>query len=330
MQCRTRLIVKVLVLALACCFARGNVNTDLDDLLNVLAQRQHLNPRPRLLPFLVNPFLPLLLCDHHFGTEKEPDPDIVINPLTKDNIDAVRPCASVCVNAKAFEAFVTDVLPLIRTRIILFTSRFHLPQVERSPMTDAVKTHPAISHWFAQNPVYPGDERYTAFPYGIRPENLDQYGSIFLAHHTSRQGTRKNKTIEHLPFAMTHRSRKPFLTDHVRNSTVLKPAQFYERIAQSRFLISPRGDRPDTYRHWEAIGLGAIPIANINRTLYGSLFGDDMVYMEDAHQIIRLMDERAGDTLERQYHEPSAHRLSSLFWARRAGEARDSCFDGAD
>jgi hypothetical protein len=146
MQCRARLIVKVLVLALACCYARGNVNTDLDDLLSVLAQRQHLNPRPRLLPFLVNPFSPLLLCDHHFGTEREPDPDIVINPLTKDNIDAVRPCANVCVNAKAFEAFVTDVLPLIRTRIILFTSRFHLPQVERSPMTDAAKAHPAISH----------------------------------------------------------------------------------------------------------------------------------------------------------------------------------------
>ena len=87
------------VWSLACCYARGNANTDLDDLLSLLAQ--HLNPRPRLLPFLVNPFSPLLLCDHHFGTECEPDPDIVLNPLTKDNIDAVRPCATVCVNAKA-------------------------------------------------------------------------------------------------------------------------------------------------------------------------------------------------------------------------------------
>lgn len=52
------------------------VNTDLEDLLRVLTQRQRLNPRPRLLPFIVNPFSPLLLCDYHYGTEHEPDPDI--------------------------------------------------------------------------------------------------------------------------------------------------------------------------------------------------------------------------------------------------------------
>ena len=33
--------------------------------------------------------------------------------------------------------------------------------------------------------------------------------------------------------------------------------EFYEKVAVSRFLISPHGDRPDCYRHWEAIGLAA-------------------------------------------------------------------------
>jgi len=364
MQCRARLLAVVAMLALACCYAHGAanmrdgrhrragrrlspphlhrnqpdvesgtgpkppsapVNTDLEDLLRVLTQRQRLNPRPRLLPFIVNPFSPLLLCDHHYGTKHEPDPDIVINPLDKDITDTIKPCASICVNAKAFETFVTDVLPRIRTKVILFTSRFHIPQVRRSPLTDAVKAHPAISHWFAQNPVYPGDERYTAYPYGIRADLLEEYGPTFLAHHTSQQAEVKTKTIEHLPFIMTHPSRKPFLTDHVRNAPALKPVQFYERIAQARFLVSPRGDRPDTYRHWEAIGLGTLPIANINRTLYGSLFGDDMVYMEDADKIISLLDEHARDMLERQYHVPAAHRLSSLFWARQVGAARDAC-----
>lgn len=304
-------------------------DTILADLLHVMAQRLHLNPRPRLLPFIINPFSPLLLCDLHYGAEKEPDPDIVINPLHENGTDAIRPCATVCVNAKSFKVFATDVLPRIRTSIILMTSRYHLPQVERSQLTDTVKAHPAISHWFAQNPVYPGDDRYTAFPYGIKPNVLEEYGAIFLAYHTYQQAATKNKTIEHLPFAITHPSRKPFVTGHVRNASALKPVQFYERIVQARFLISPRGDRPDTYRHWEAIGLGALPIANINRALYGSLFGEDMVYMEDADKIVGLLDEREHVALEQQYHAPSAHRLSSLFWARQVGEARDACLKKA-
>ena len=136
----------------------------------------------------------------------------------------------------------------------------------------------------------------------------------------------KNKTIEHLPFAMTHPSRMPLLTEHVRNASYMKPTQYYERIARARFLVSPRGDRQDTYRHWEAIGLGARPIANINRTLYGSMFGGDMVYMEDAGKIVSLLDDgEAQAALEKTYHVPSAHRLSSLFWARRVGEARAAC-----
>lgn len=305
-------------------------NTDLEDLMAVLTQRQHLKPRPRLLPFLVNPFSPLLLCDHHYGTERSPDPDIVINPLDKSRAHMIKPCEAVCVNAKSFEAFATDVLSLITTSIILLTSRYHLPQVERSPLTDAVKAHPAISHWFAQNPVYPGDERYTAFPYGVRASFLEQYAPVFLAHHRDTRAAmaaaKKNKTIEHLPFAMTHPSRMPLLTEHVRNVSYMKPTQYYERIARARFLVSPRGDRQDTYRHWEAIGLGARPIANINRTLYGSLFGGDMVYMEDAGKIVSLLDDgEAQAALEKTYHVPSAHRLSSLFWARRVGEARAAC-----
>ena len=174
---------------------------------------------------------------------------------------------------------------------------------------------------------------YTAFPYGIRTILLEHYGPIFLAYHAARaQGSNstaavKNKTIEHLPFKITHPSREAFLTAHVDDVPVLTPSQFYERTARARFLISPRGDRQDTYRHWEAIGLGAIPIANINRTLYGSLFGDDMVYMEDAGDIVSLLDneQAQADLKERHYHVPSAHRLSSLFWARKLGEVRKAC-----
>jgi hypothetical protein len=106
----------------------------------------------------------------------------------------------------------------------------------------------------------------------------------------------------------------------------VSPLVFYERIVRAKCLVLPRGDRQDTYRHWEAIGLGALPIANINRMLYGSLFEGDMVYMDDTRDMARLLkDEGAQCTLTQQYHEPSAHRLSSLFWVRKVDDAKRAC-----
>ena len=46
-----------------------------------------------------------------------------------------------------------------------------------------------------------------------------------------------------------------------------------------------------------------------------------------ADKIVSLLDEHARDMLERQFHVPAAHRLSSLFWARQVGEARDECLN---
>ena len=106
MRCRAFVFVEVLALALAYLYEQSAAINDLEDLLHVLAQRQHLNPRPQLLPFIVNPFSPLLLCDHHYGTEREPDPDIAFNQLYDNTTHTIQPCATVCVNSKDFEAFV--------------------------------------------------------------------------------------------------------------------------------------------------------------------------------------------------------------------------------
>jgi hypothetical protein len=55
------------------------------------------------------------------------------------------------------------------------------------------------------------------------------------------------------------------------------------------------------------------------------MFGDDMVYVEDEEEIVNLLDEQSHATLKRRYHAPSAHRVSTLYWARRASQARESC-----
>lgn len=304
---------------------------DLDDMLHMLKDWRRLKEPQSLLPFFVNPFSPMLLCDWHYSND-EPDTwkgdltwtQIATNPLNKSGAVDVKPCESVCVDVATFESFVTDILPSIKVKMLLFTHRWTLPQLHKSHITEVVRTHPNISHWFAQNPVYVEDDKYSAFPYGLEPVSLHEFADAFLSYH---QGYKlKDSTIEHLHVSDTHPSRQKLISKRAAREGHLHVRQYYEKIAGTRFMISPRGDRPDCYRHWEAIGLGAIPIANIDWALYGPLFGNDMMYVDDVDEMIELLDNL--NRLDSRYQPPQSHKVLTRYWMRKVGDARRRCDEG--
>lgn len=51
----------------------------------------------------------------------------------------------------------------------------------------------------------------------------------------------------------------------------LHPALQFRRMHMSKYVISPNGDRPDCYRHYEAIGVGAMPITQLHPKYYRHL-----------------------------------------------------------
>lgn len=305
---------------------------DLDDVLQMLKQRQRLTEPQSMLPFIVNPFSPVLLCDWHYnnGNPDNCGGDTVLNeivtyPLNISNAGKVKACESICVDATAFDSFATEVLPLISAKILLFTHRWCLPQVHKSHLTDLVRSHPSVSHWFAQNPVYVEDGKYSAFPYGIETGKLRAFGDAFLAYH---QGSKpKNTTIELLHVSSTHPSRQKLITKRAETGGgIFQVQEFYGKVATTRFLISPHGDRPDCYRHWEAIGLGAIPVSNIDPLLYGPLFGNDMMYVGEPDKIIELLDDPSK--LDSRYHAPRSQRVLTRYWTKKVDEEQRQCIQG--
>ena len=320
-----------IVLGALFCGADALYSRDLDDMLLMLKQRQRLTEPQSMLPFIVNPFSPVLLCDWHYndGTPDScgggPWNEIVTNPLNMSTAGKVKACESICVDATAFSSFATEILPLISAKILLFTHRWCLPQVHKSHLTDLVRSHSSVSHWFAQNPVYVEDGKYSAFPYGIEPGNLRAFGDALLAYH---QGSKKkNATIEHLHVSSTHPSRQKLIAKRAQTGGgFFQVQEFYEKVAASRFLISPHGDRPDCYRHWEAIGLGAIPISNIDPLLYGPLFGSDMMYVNDADKMIELLDDPSK--LDSRYHAPQSQRVLTRYWTKKVDEEKRRCIEG--
>lgn len=241
-------------------------------LLQSLEHRRTSRSNHTLLELIVNPFLPIFLCDYHFGVTDLPRTPVRIVSLDPFNLHTISRHDIVCCQWDALATFSKNILPSLPRPIILFTHKWNLPQVELSELSNKILSDPMIAHWISQNPIYGNNEKYGGFPYGIREANLEAYAESLLLNND----TVKNTTIEHLKVSVTHPSRSVLPQ---RPSMSLKP--YYERIMSSQFLVSSRGDRPDTYRHWEALGLGTIPVANIEEAYFSQLFGSFTLYVND-------------------------------------------------
>lgn len=53
----------------------------------------------------------------------------------------------------------------------------------------------------------------------------------------------------------------------------LPEREYWKRIHHSDYVLSPDGDRPECHRHYEAIGMGAVPITSLDPVMHRHLQG---------------------------------------------------------
>lgn len=223
----------------------------MDMLLNTLYQRRNIN-NPSYVDVIINPFSPILICDYHFMVNDLPSTmTLKINPITVETLNILQPFDILCCQTDAFLEFVKQIIPKLSTPIILFTSQWNIsPLILRSAVTDFIRNHSMIAHWVAQNPIYESDTTYSGFPYGIYEGALGAYANALLQFNTSCP---KISTLQMSYLSPTHSSRAQLPVVLTKKDPF---DVYYSKLASSKYTISPMGDRPDCYRHWEAIGLG--------------------------------------------------------------------------
>ena len=59
-------------------------------------------------------------------------------------------------------------------------------------------------------------------------------------------------------------------------------------ISRSKYVISPDGDHPDCHRHYESIGLGAIPITQLDPYFYSHLREGHIIYKNSIWNLTEL------------------------------------------
>ena len=48
----------------------------------------------------------------------------------------------------------------------------------------------------------------------------------------------------------------------------------------SEFVLAPDGDRPECFRHWEALALGTIPITELSPEYYRHFIGTGLIFQQ--------------------------------------------------
>ena len=276
----------------------------------------------------ITPLFPYFICDHYISMElnKSSKYNIFTNlkingtDLIKNKkLNCIKNFDTVHVQVDLFDFFHDTVLPYLEKnniKIILITSQFHFPSIQKSFKTENCINHPSIIMWISQNPIYKNKKNYMGIPYGLDHRNINNYVNFLDSNKLLIR--KKDIYISNL---YTNLHINNLSKNHIRNKykTILcdkKKRLPYEEylkvIAGSKFLISPAGDREDCYRHYEAIGLSAIPISNISKN-FKNIFQKNMLFTkdEDLIKIIKL------NKVDKKYNIPNKNILLNSYWLKK-------------
>eukprot|EP00548_Thalassiothrix_antarctica_P016466 CAMPEP_0194187770 /NCGR_PEP_ID=MMETSP0154-20130528/52314_1 /TAXON_ID=1049557 /ORGANISM="Thalassiothrix antarctica, Strain L6-D1" /LENGTH=298 /DNA_ID=CAMNT_0038907721 /DNA_START=112 /DNA_END=1005 /DNA_ORIENTATION=- len=193
---------------------------------------------------------------------------------------------TIFVSHAKLEEFTENFLPYINKTFVLITTPFHLFYPSIDLLAQNITNHKYLLHWFSSNMGnYTGGHQYhsrvSPFPLGLKPKMgradfqnpIPYYRKAFLK---TMNYTEANKTISVFAGYISQRTNKVRLD--IPSGPKLGYEEYLEELARSSYVISPGGDHPDCHRHYEALGLGAIPITNLDPYLYSHLKEGPVIY----------------------------------------------------
>ena len=168
--------------------------------------------------------------------------------------------------------FLHEILPKINKKIVLITTTdsecYHDVLDEH---TNKILINDNVVLWFATNNRIK-HKKCRMFPLGV---NWCGHFIKGYAKNLMNGDPIKTQTVVNLNLGMNWVGRKLFPVIPRMEAT-----EFFSIMKTGKYIPSPRGDRPDCYRYWEAIGLGTIPISDIPSEFYYGMFGDSMYFVD--------------------------------------------------
>lgn len=257
-----------------------------------------------LLRNVINPSSPYFICDYCISNECKIIEIPLKNILKMNELPDFQENDIIQCQVDFLDYFIDNILPNIKTKIILITSQRNLPQIHQSTKTDELLNHPNILLWISQNPIYPESDKYHPFPFGIDHKKINIFCSKLFSIN------KKEIFVNNLYFSDTHPSRKS-----LQKGPKYHPEKYYDTLKMSKFLISPIGDRDDCYRHYECIAFETIPISNISEN-YKSIFGENMLY-KNTKELRNIIE---SGKLKEKYSPPNRNLICLSYYVNIINE----------
>ena len=281
-----------------------------------------------LVKNLMTTFAYYFLVDHYLGDEMtefqigvEPPSNSLLGEDDYDQtmrISLIQDMDKIFVQNNFLDMFLEKILPHISCRFVLITGQWNLPALTWDHRMELLLNDKRVYRWFSQNPVDTMDKeiiknkKYIPIAYGLnvgydkKNRELKRYADALVQQH--RQQSIKSIDIFLTPMLKTHPSRKVF-----PDLPKMPSDKFYENMSKAQYVVSPIGDRNDTYRHMESIGLGAFPISNVG-PLYRQIYGENMVYLSDTLDILTMYDQQTVPFHPRVDKGPCRDLICVSYW----------------
>jgi hypothetical protein len=272
---------------------------------------------------LVTPFTGFVLSQHFLSREIGKLGFRWLAPRSKDlaqhgSSEVVSQDVIYC-QVDQLEEFYLEYLPRITVPYVLITGKESLPGLEDTETARQVLKDPNLIAWFSQNQIFEHLD-IQPFPYGV---------SAWKARSIEREARRARvltrRRAVYLPYCSIHehlpegarRLRKtlePFMEP-------LEPfSQYLRHLSESLFILSPPGDRPDTYRHWEIIATGGVPVSDLPPKLL-EMFEGHVLQTENLGRFAAPGDQ-AAEKLPRCIR--SGSRIAEVnHWVHKIDESRN-------
>lgn len=181
------------------------------------------------------------------------------------------------------EHFIDHFIDDLSVDIVVISGRTHNSYID-DQLTYNLKinlllNNPHILCWFCQNVQRYGGgtlhhPKLFPFPYGLKElyhkgtEIFDAYKKVFYETLELNDFNAENKSIIVYagPLGNTNAMRS-----NIPRGKKLPPEEYFREMSKSKYILSPDGDRPECYRHYEAIGLGTVPITQLDPFLHRHL-----------------------------------------------------------
>lgn len=266
---------------------------------------------------VVTPYAPYILCDYYLSSEIQREAVTWLNPaarpLSKGRIRALQGGEVLFVQVDQLTEFARRFLPRARAPFVLITGKWHLPGLRLTRDVHRILESPLLLAWYSQNQVYE-DIPIEPFPYGVHLETAPE----ILTRMESAVPTSQRAGVL-VPFSTVHEhllDAPRAIRESLKESMAPRVpfSEYLDNVSRSQIVVCPPGDRPDTYRHWETVALGAIPASSIT-PLFRQLFGNSILLVDN---LVEIAQRGWSEPLP----EPQPQIATLGYWRGKLGRAQ--------